>query len=253
MTIKCIICDVEFKPKYKNNKFCSRECVAIFNKKQRSIIQTYYCEICGKEFLPKEADRTKCCSRECGFEWLRQNINKKNEHIKIPNVNKCVICGDNFEGRKGIKCCSNKCKIKYTKQTAKEKYIKHDHIGICFICNKIFIIDKAKGRIKTCSNECNMQRKKDINYNHKKKRRLLLKNQYSSHVNRNEIYKRDNYICQICGLLVDIKADSTHDLSPNIDHIIPLSLGGTHEPCNVQLTHRKCNLDKGTQIIRYKM
>ncbi len=30
----------------------------------------------------------------------------------------------------------------------------------------------------------------------------------------------------------------------HLDHIIPLALGGTHEDCNIQLLHAKCNLQK---------
>jgi len=32
-----------------------------------------------------------------------------------------------------------------------------------------------------------------------------------------------------------------HPKAPTIDHVIPLSKGGTHEPANVQLAHYYCN------------
>lgn len=35
----------------------------------------------------------------------------------------------------------------------------------------------------------------------------------------------------------------------HLDHIIPLSKGGTHEPNNVRITHAKCNLSKHSKII----
>jgi len=38
-----------------------------------------------------------------------------------------------------------------------------------------------------------------------------------------------------------------HPLSMSIDHIIPLSRGGTHEPDNVQLAHFICNSIKCAQ------
>jgi 5-methylcytosine-specific restriction endonuclease McrA len=55
------------------------------------------------------------------------------------------------------------------------------------------------------------------------------------------IYQRDNWVCQICGKRVNPNNKYPHPLSPSLDHIIPLSIGGTHEPRNVQLAHFRCN------------
>lgn len=50
---------------------------------------------------------------------------------------------------------------------------------------------------------------------------------------------RDDGICQICKeLCLD---------DPSIDHIKPVSKGGTHTWDNVQLAHRICNIKKGAQ------
>ena len=54
-------------------------------------------------------------------------------------------------------------------------------------------------------------------------------------------------ICQICGKPTD-KDDITNGhigrLYPTLDHIIPLSKGGTHTWDNVQLAHMSCNAGK---------
>lgn len=36
-------------------------------------------------------------------------------------------------------------------------------------------------------------------------------------------------------------------MRPSIDHIVPLSQGGTHELANVQLAHYRCNLSKNNR------
>lgn len=46
--------------------------------------------------------------------------------------------------------------------------------------------------------------------------------------------------CGICGMPMR-KQDAT------IDHIRPLSCGGTNNVSNLQLAHEKCNWDKGNQ------
>lgn len=58
-------------------------------------------------------------------------------------------------------------------------------------------------------------------------------------------------ICQICGNPVDDKdIENGHikRLYPTIDHIIPLSKGGTHTWNNVQLAHMCCNAGKCDKV-----
>jgi 5-methylcytosine-specific restriction endonuclease McrA len=58
---------------------------------------------------------------------------------------------------------------------------------------------------------------------------------------RFEILKRDNYRCQMCG--VTAKDGATLE----IDHIYPVSKGGTNELDNLQVLCRECNAGKGAQ------
>jgi hypothetical protein len=55
---------------------------------------------------------------------------------------------------------------------------------------------------------------------------------------RFEILKRDNYRCQMCG--VTAKDGATLE----IDHITPVSKGGTNEASNLQVLCRDCNAGK---------
>jgi rubredoxin len=58
---------------------------------------------------------------------------------------------------------------------------------------------------------------------------------------RFEILKRDDYRCQMCG--VTAKDGATLE----IDHIHPVSKGGTNDPDNLQVLCRDCNAGKGAQ------
>ena len=62
-----------------------------------------------------------------------------------------------------------------------------------------------------------------------------------------KLIKRDDGICQICGKPTD-QDDITNGhigrMYPTLDHIIPLSKGGTHTWDNVQLAHMSCNAGK---------
>lgn len=85
-------------------------------------------------------------------------------------------------------------------------------------------------------------------YREKKNRRRVLKygGEYI-YINIYNIYKRDKWKCGICGGKVNKHLKYPHPLSPSLDHIIPLSKGGTHTRENVQLAHLRCNLSKGSK------
>lgn len=56
--------------------------------------------------------------------------------------------------------------------------------------------------------------------------------------------------CALCGKPVDKTIKTPHDLSPEVDEITPVSLGG--DPLdydNMQLTHRICNRLKGDKLM----
>ncbi len=63
--------------------------------------------------------------------------------------------------------------------------------------------------------------------------------------NNEEVFERDRYKCQLCGAKTrpDYK-DPNHFLYPNLDHIVPLSLGGEHSKRNTQCLCHRCNMVK---------
>jgi 5-methylcytosine-specific restriction endonuclease McrA len=72
------------------------------------------------------------------------------------------------------------------------------------------------------------------------RRRARLLGQFVAVVDPEAIRLRDRGMCGICGHVVASDQES-------LDHILPLALGGTHEPANVQLAHRVCNSRKGAK------
>ncbi len=66
-----------------------------------------------------------------------------------------------------------------------------------------------------------------------------------------EVYKRNGNICRICGypmiFNLDLNDHSIFDPS-EIDHIIPLSKGGSDDVENLGVAHRSCNRKKNNRI-----
>lgn len=68
--------------------------------------------------------------------------------------------------------------------------------------------------------------------------------EYDRNIDLFEVIKKYNGICAICGRPVDVTDKGPGYIKkdyPTIDHIIPLSKGGTHTWGNVQLAHMICN------------
>jgi hypothetical protein len=64
---------------------------------------------------------------------------------------------------------------------------------------------------------------------------------------RVEIGRRDGWVCGFCHdpeRLVNNQPGAPRALRPSIDHVMPVSAGGTHTRDNVQISHRWCNSEK---------
>lgn len=62
------------------------------------------------------------------------------------------------------------------------------------------------------------------------------------------IHTRDNWTCRLCLLPIDPGVAWPDRMSPSIDHVIPLSRGGTHSMSNVQSAHLGCNSRKRDKV-----
>lgn len=63
-----------------------------------------------------------------------------------------------------------------------------------------------------------------------------------------ELADRDGPWCKLCGVPVDFAAAYPDPWSGSVDHIIPWSRGGAHDPANLQLAHLICNIRKSNRV-----
>ena len=68
-------------------------------------------------------------------------------------------------------------------------------------------------------------------------------------INEKIVFMRDGWVCQHCKKRADKRFKHPNPMCASLDHIIPLSEGGTHTYANVQLAHLGCNSSKGNNVL----
>lgn len=62
------------------------------------------------------------------------------------------------------------------------------------------------------------------------------------------LFERDGWWCHLCDNKINRRLRLPNWWAATIDHVIPLSQGGTHTWDNVKAAHAKCNFDKANAI-----
>jgi 5-methylcytosine-specific restriction endonuclease McrA len=213
------------------------------------------CRGCGV-LLPEHDDtrRGRCrvwCSKKCSTHHSRAP--------KPKNAGTCSQCGSDFlthnstkkycsrfcsEVARGlrraapltpIECALPECGIEFTPTYDRQRCCSERHGKLLY--NRL---SRADGR--QAGQPWDDKRRDSYH------RRRALKQDASTGapVHLAEIADRDGHRCGICEKPVpDVKWP--HPLSPSLDHRIPLSKGGAHDPANVQLAHLRCNTAKGNR------
>lgn len=201
------------------------------------------CSKCKKEKKSNDFYDTSTANwcKLCYKEW---HIERYKAEAEI-ETKKCKNCSHFFtmKIRKKTNFCSRNCKDLHRRKQDKLKRIASKQERTCLHCAKV-ITQERRSDAMFCSNDCNskahqLQRKLRNRANEEGKRGYL----------RTEICKRDGWICQICKEPVEKTAHHPNPLAPSLDHIIPVSKGGSSDPSNLQLTHLRCNLKRGNKAL----
>lgn len=268
MIKRCIVCGETFESKRKKQKVCSKACAPrakSAKKNQDGSIQsyeemfndfykgkfryvsgyvgmdnniTYECITCGhiRESGARclyKAHEIKGCMECTKTETKKRNELKAIEVIKerqIAKVNRKALAIEKKEAKK------------LEKQLSRTRHLECSECGTKFI--------STHKNAKYCSEECV---KKYTNRTNETRRRHKLRENgvvdYS--INLYKLIKKHNSICALCNEVVDEEDYKmignvfiAYDMYPSIDHIMPVSKGGTHTWDNVQLAHRICNSKK---------
>lgn len=222
---KCLVCESEFVTHWngglKRRKYCSPDCAYEGNKRvnkgrryprkphwkggQHYPIHALMCQVCGGPFQSK-LSRQKTCGYECGYVLLRRYGAAASERRRAAKQRPCQRCGQ------------------------------------LFVPHRLNREQRERGHVpRFCSKECYLGGRGPIPPRpHKRRGDPVWR------VDPLTILRRDNWICHLCGKRAPAKLrGTTDDRAPEIDHILPVSQGGTHVSENLACAHRRCNRRKG--------
>lgn len=176
--------------------------------------------------------RIRCKSCGCVFtRWAKRLVGKKPYEVNCPECSK-------------------------PKQKPKPRRRHHLRRRGCAWCGDAFM---AEGREIYCLRDCCKQaNKKQIRERNKRlglnscvKRAKHYGVAYELGITLDKLVKRDGNRCHICGGECD-RSDKAYGnvgpMYPTVDHVVPLSKGGTHTWGNVKLAHFQCNSEKGARL-----
>ena len=205
------------------------------------------CAHCEKRFKT-EVSHQKYCSSKCGvqFSVLRRKELERAE--RLSTVLECRQCGAGFFPVKslGKLYCSDFCSRKWRRENAP---------GECEVAECVSVV-KARGM---CAKHYSAWRRAEGLDTWKEAWTPARKAAYQARRARKrgvdaervvavDVFDRDGWLCGICGGEVDSGLEWPDSGSASLDHIIPLSKGGTHTYANTQLAHLFCNVSKGNSL-----
>ena len=244
----CLTCGKEIGLR---KKYCNLECYASAKSVMMRTKANLKCEGCGKDFYPRKStlahkDSNKFCSRSCSDSHRPWKIDF---HIWFKT---CVQCGRSFPTRnKSVVACSAECRLKrnakLSHSRADKQQSKSGRIHRCKECGSEFIPKYGSKRRAFCGLGCSKRHGNRVS-------RLLRRAKESSakveSVNPITVFERAGWVCYLCGGSTPRGLRGTLDHNaPELDHIIPLALGGEHSYANTACACRKCNHEKGSELL----
>jgi len=198
---------------------------------------------CGATIIPsnKAGRKRKHCSDQCRERATNRKIKRAGIRVFL-----CAICGKVFNSPHKTSCCSDVCRVQFALKSQREaSYALHKKTVVpilCRLCGLLFSpLYGFTGKAHYCS-EC---RKLVPGGVASIRRRKRIKAASIEVVVRSVVFERDKWRCALCAIKT-IKAPYK-DNSAELDHIIPLALGGEHSYANTQCACRKCNGSKGAK------
>lgn len=260
----------ESKLKRGNGKYCSAECKK-FGRYPQLVGDTHkQCIDCKQvfersEFRQDNRGRILARCNECHrvydnarnkkYTEVRQRAGKKfaisqreaaqwqgkSSEVRVCS---CEQCGKKWvnKGKVVKRFCGIDCGREYRRlKSIGKPLVLVEREYKCRSCGEMFI-NTISGRCDKCKEAANKAYRKA----QKKKRKAALRTVAIHAVVDTKVFTRDKWKCCECKCKVQ-KKDIYADNAAELDHVVPVSLGGPHSYSNVQALCRRCNQNKSNK------
>ena len=251
---QCQWCAEEFKPKRVDTRFCSSRCMYANadsrrpprdRSKDKPTTRQANCVVCGSGFKSYTSTGapggwTRCCSDRCSY--LSRRI-KSGSLLRASRVRvvshhgHCEGCGIHYrKSSKDQRFCAPECRPSAYEWTPEYKE--------CTTCGASFMQERP--RQGKCSSECEQESRRRMSRIAKSRRRARIRGREHEAIDPIRVFERGGWCCQLCHKRLRPEDRGTYkDEAPELDHVVPLAVGGSHTWGNVQLACRACNNAKG--------
>lgn len=226
----------------------------------------FTCEGCGVAFgrRGKTKDAKRFCSRKCAYAHpekmmgaarVRSAERRAARRAAVASAYatpiSCARCGAKFSIRAlGQRYCGDICMRAEASSRVKARANKgktvrpkrpstRSHNVHCQHCGTEF---RTSANGKFCSVACRSRETRA-------RRRAWKLGVRWEPIGLSTLSRRDGGLCHICNKPVLWTAKAPDPLSPSIDHVVPLSRGGSHTMGNTALAHFRCNYLKGAKTM----
>lgn len=271
----CKTCGVEFQKIHKN-KYCSKECknAALLAKAREKLGQlpkdernqlkrkqskwAAYCMTCNAWFWREPGGKNrqrrsfnKFCSKECAYEMSKKVTAERDALLRM---------GIHYENKKAKEKQNAIMRVaRAIRDVAENRRKLESMLNPCKTCGKPVGYSFGRSRI-FCSKECLTQDmkqrpeyKEQMRAYRKRRKALQRGAQVGESFSYKQIFERDKWKCRMCGVKTPASLRGTYEPNaPELDHIMPLSKGGTHSIDNAQLLCRQCNQWKSDKVLPHQ-
>ena len=206
---------------------------------------TVRCRACGGEFdrmyknLREKAIGTYKNEMMCPYCW-RTGVERNRQKKREPKERDAQM-----RAQRKAEQLSRKVNDQLTRRLA---------IHVCKNCGQEFCMATTGYDSEIyCSKKCQARWHNRIKNDKRVKR--MVSGDHDTDITLDKLFKRDGGVCYICGISCDWTdiaekdgAMIAGDKYPSIDHVKPLSKGGTHTWDNLKLACRRCNTAKGWKV-----
>jgi len=195
------------------------------------------CAFCLLPFTPKSKATAKHCSSDCRNAHKHQ-LTKDPDH---GTSSECAWCFTFFTSSSHRPCCSGKCWSARDQHylTWRRPFV--CQLPTCIDCDVVISMSTHGKRCPECQLAFDSRRQ---NFSDARRRQVERAGDTDIHWRR--LGDRDVWLCHLCGLRVPKVAGSAKaKQGATVDHLVPISAGGSHTWDNVALAHLSCNLKRG--------